>query len=346
MSFAFCSSPSCILDCENRCAKLHLTNIFLLTCAGPKMSSFRRSHQSSSSHSEFDIRFEKRNDEDVHQAALEASRAFHEQINEAARRAHALHEARTEQLRLQQLATQEEERIRLLEEQAREEIRLREIENRARQIPKVPEKAPTQTPSTFVQVPKPITPPSQLTPAPVKSTAEAVAQPATISNILRTTSKSPKQPTNPFAQPHSRKGNPFGQQPSQSSDSPLPKSSALAPNPFPRNAQTSTTRAQVQSATQLRAPSLLPQPASAPAQKHSFLLRGVDKYAEIHRALKQMRRMVTDACDTDQKFKKAVGELRRELRMKLGQIVKDKSQNKEPVCRCIRDICVDLTMYR
>ena len=279
---------------------------------------------------EFNLRFENRNAEEVHKEALDAAKAFHDEINASARRATKLYEARQHQLQLQQQAIQEEERVKLLEERAREEIRLREIENRARLIPKVPARVPTP-PAPSVETPKSAVPPSlQPTRPSIQPAARPTLQAATTPTVLpkpqpptaqpipvsQTTQPPTTQPANPFSQPTT-------QPPAQSSN----------PNPLafatPNQAQP------------VRAPQV--QPQSDQIQNQSFLLKGVQRYAEIHQALKEMRNFVNNACDQDKSFKKAVGELRREIRMKLGQIVKDKSQNREPVNILILILCNVLT---
>ena len=287
------------------------------------MSSFRRSHHPSSPPYDYELRFENRNSEDVHREALAAAYTEHQRIQEAAVRATRLEEARLEQLRLQQQTIQEEERVRLEEERVREQIRLREIENRAKQIPKVPARIPTPPPSaqTPAQETKPSAPASsQLAPAAaVPSTHQSttpVAQPpiAQPFNQVQTTQPPTTQPSNSFTQPVSQPSNPFVQQP------------AVVPSTIS------------QPATQLPMKTTPPQPSTT--QMHPYLLAGVDRYVEIHKSLKELRKYVNNAGNTDKPFKKQVGDLRRTLRMAVGQCVKDKSKNKDPVSTRILNLCM------
>lgn len=280
------------------------------------MSSFRRTHHQGSAVHDFELRFENRNSEDVHNEALAATLAERQRINDTARRAIQLENARLERQRLQQHLVQEEERVRLEEERVQEEIRLREIENRARQIPKVPARVPTPPPSTQppIQEPKPTAPPTSQ-PAPA---AASIAQPQPLVTQPQKTPSNAFQTTTP-AQPHTTQpSNPFAQ------------SAKSASNPF------------APASTPATAPPLTQQPpaAVAPAQalahasstqSPGHLMAGVDRYVEIHKNLKGLRKYVNNAGEQNSAFKKAAGELRRKIRMAIGQCVPDKSKNKGPV---------------
>jgi nucleoporin GLE1 len=327
------------------------------------MSSFRRSHHASSTLSDFDTRFENRNSEDVHTAVLAASYAEHLRINECARLAVEVEEARLYRLKLQEQASQEEERVRLLEERTREEIRLREIENRARQIPKVPARVSTPPPAP-AQESKPAAPISTQSPPAVcqpiaqqqHATQTATTQPSNILqttqapttqafNVFSTQEPAANQCVNPFAPATLKAPNPTAQEPTPSSN-PFAQQPSQAANPFAQptlqpanaslqqqiqqlNTSATTSPAQTQTAPKPRITS--PPQQSIAVRNHAFLLEGVTKYVEIHQNLKRLRQFVKNGCEVDKKLKNQVGDLRRTLRMAIGQIMKDKSQNKEPV---------------
>ncbi|KAG0648619.1 Nucleoporin GLE1 [Hyphodiscus hymeniophilus] len=245
---------------------------------------------------DFDLRFENRNSEEEHAAKLAASHAERLKINEAARRAVELEEIRQNQFKLRQHTLQEEERVRLAEERIREETRLREIQNRERQIPKVPERLPTP-PAAPVQEPKPTV---------TVSTAVAV------------------QPANPFTQqPQQIPPNTVAEQTRQAAANPFAQQSTTAPTPTP-------------TPTPIVAPPIPSTTQQSHSQKHNFLLKGVDRYVEIHQALKQMRKVIKKECETNKKFQKEVGDLRRELRMKVGQTNKNKAENKAMLTRIFK----------
>lgn len=300
------------------------------------MSSFRRSHSSSGpAIHDYDIRFENRNSEDVHREALAAAYAEHQRIQEAAVRVARLEEARLQQLRLQQQAIQEEERVRLEEARVREETRLRELENRAKQIPKVPAKAPTppQSSPPATNRPQPAAVPvTQPAPVPAnpptqQSNQPPVTQPPTSQsfNPFQTAipvQSIPPQSGNPSAQPTSQAPNPFAQVAAQPSN-PITQQAAPAPS-IPRQPPSSLHTIQ----------------PSGPIKPPPYLLAHADRYVEIHQKLKELRKFVKSAGESDAKFRKIMGELRRTLRMSVGQIVKDKSKNKDTVSTWLVLFCV------
>ena len=278
------------------------------------MSSFRRSHHRGPVIYDHDIRFENRNSEEVHREALAAAYAEHQKIYDAAVRANQLEQARLEQLRLQQHNIQEEERVRLEEERVREQIRLQELQDRARQIPKVPARVPTPPPSAQPPIPetKSAAPPS--TKAASAAAERPVAQPAP-----QVTQPTPT-PINPF--PNATPA----QAPTTQSFNPFAQTGQPASTPFAPASQPATTPSQP-----TPQPAATTQQQSTPAQSVQHLLHGVDRYVEIHKSLKDLRKYVNSAGDANKEFKKAAGELRRTLRMAIGQCVSDKSKNKGPV---------------
>lgn len=311
------------------------------------MSSPRRNHHSSSTYCDFFTRFENRNSEEVHAAALEAARVDRQRIYEAALRAAQNEELRQQQLKLQEEIKQKEERVRLEEERVREEIRLREIENRAKSIPQVPARVPTPPPSVQQPAATPATRPAPApAPAPAQSTVQKqpVATPTTQppaqslqSNGLRTTQSPASQPINPFAQKASQPLNPFPQPPSQPSN-PFAQEASQQSNPFvqqPTQPSNPFANAASQSQPIPQQPVQSPQPQSTAPQSNPQLHPAAGRYVEIHKKLKEFRKYVANLTGSNKAFKNEAGELRRSLRMAIGQCVKDKSKNKGPVSICI-----------
>jgi nucleoporin GLE1 len=290
------------------------------------MSSSRRDHHAPSAYCDFFIRFENRNSEETHNEALAAAYAERRRIYEEAVRVQHLEELRQEQLRFQEEVRQKEERVRLEEERVREQIRLREIENRAKAIPQVPDRAPTpplsapaqKAGSTTLRVPDKAPPPSapaqkagSTTPqVPVKAPTPPPSAPAQQPVATSLLAQSPSQVSNPFAQQPSQASNPFAQ-PSQ-------PSAPLATAVHPAQAEP-------------RQPAQLAQSHSSAPQSNPYLHPAAGAYVEIHQRLSQLRAAVTNAAEANKRFKNELGDLRRSLRMAIGQIVKDKSKNRGPV---------------
>lgn len=241
-----------------------------------------------------DIRFEHRNAEDVHKDALAAALIEHDRIREAALRAYELNELRLEQERLRLHALQEEERVRIETERAREECRLREIENKKKQIP--------------VPAPRAKTPPPRA-PSPPPARAAETAKPAAAA------AASSSQPVSIAQYPPP--------QPPTTATKQAPLSNRFGP------ASINAARAPAQATVQPSAPnSLKPsQSASAP----SYTLPHIERYAEIHQTLKKLRKMIVDEGKQNPAFKKKTGEMRRAIRVSMGQLTGEKGSNKQPV---------------
>lgn len=55
------------------------------------------------------------------------------------------------------------------------------------------------------------------------------------------------------------------------------------------------------------------------------------KYMELHKRLKQLRKFVTDQSKANPQIKKRIGEMRREIRKSVGQLTSEKGANRTPV---------------
>jgi nucleoporin GLE1 len=73
------------------------------------------------------------------------------------------------------------------------------------------------------------------------------------------------------------------------------------------------------------APVQAPQPTSHKPVSH--LVPGAEKYAQIHQSLKKLRKWINDAGNQNKEFKKKVGEMRRTLRMTVGQLTSGAGTN-------------------
>jgi nucleoporin GLE1 len=272
-------------------------------------SRLRGTHMGSGRY-DFEIRFENRNSEDVHKDALAAAHAEHTRVREFALRAFELNELREQQLRLQQKNEQEAERVRLEELRAAEAIKARELENKARSIPKPPPRVPTPPPPAPSQVaastkeqPKPATQPTSDTPKPATQSTPVAPRPQV-----------------PAPQPH-------------------PSTQASAPKPDPTQSnplqQQLTLSPPVSQAQPQQKPTPVPQPQPTSPSNNSSLSSthpDAERYLEVHRSLKQLRKFINDAGKANPALKKKTGEMRRAIRQSMGQLTGEKGANKEPVC--------------
>ncbi|KAI1103080.1 GLE1-domain-containing protein [Jackrogersella minutella] len=263
---------------------------------------------------------ENRNSPLNHQDALAAAQAEHDRVREAAIRVYEDYEAQEQHRRLLkqeerilEQQRQEEERIRTEERLRVEEERLRAL--KLKTVPKLP--------------PEP--------PAPV---AVPVAAPVAEVNKSTTSQKS----TNP-ASASGTKLPPFGlQQPAltnglnghvngASSAKALQQPAKSLPNPFAKPQSTPPGQT-------LSTPSPFSQPvkpASAQSNGTSTLtsikpsIGTHDRYMEIHQNLKKLRASLLQQAKSSPALKQRLGDMRRELRKNMGQLVGEKGGNKRQI---------------
>ena len=263
---------------------------------------------------------ENRNNELLHLEALAAAQAEHERVREAAIRAYQTHELkeknrrlREQQERIREEQRKEEERIRNEERLRLEEERLRAL--RAKTVPKLPPE-PEVAPSTLTSpvasafAPAKQKEPQSLQPPPPQVNGSSGAKPAA-------------QPLSPLVpQP------PPQTQPAQQSTQPS--------NPFQRLAQPTQQQQQLQQQQQngVSTASKPPQASAAPAPTAPRAAPGLDRYVEIHQNLKKLRASLAEQAKSSPPLKQRLGNMRRELRKNLGQLVGEKGGNKTQV-RCL-----------
>ncbi|CAJ2508163.1 Uu.00g093490.m01.CDS01 [Anthostomella pinea] len=293
----------------------------------------RRTHQWSSPNRDrlSDLLSENRHTELSHQDALNAAQAEHDRVREAAIRVfreHELHEEhkklREREERIRQQQRLEEERIRTEEHLRAEEERLRTL--KAKTVPQLPPPPPSPPASTVNRSAAPKQPEPTPSAAPqVQSSLNAKASTfattsSTVSGLPQVNGTkaevpSPAQPSqqppqalssarpSPFAQPSAT--NPFAQ-PSITGPSAQP----AAANPFARQA----TSQQNGQATQ---------PAATTA-----IVSDNDRYVQIHQNLKRLRASLAQQAKSLPPLKARMGDMRRELRKNMGQLVNAKGGNK------------------
>ncbi|KAI0021962.1 GLE1-like protein-domain-containing protein [Xylariomycetidae sp. FL0641] len=291
-----------------------------------------------------DLFREDRHTESSHQDALAAAQAEHDRVRETAIRVYKDHELQEEQRRLRK----QEERIR--EEQKKEEERIRaEARVRAEQerlralkAQKVPE----------------------LPPEPTRPEPAADSR----SQVNGSTAPAQAQPTSTTSQPQP-KASLFGAAQSTSAPGPQQHSAAglfgaakpaakpqdiqtngfkpAQPSPFQQTPQSLQTQGPARSTpfSQPVAPTPAVQQPSvqqtgAPTQSPSLVMTGPtnDRFVEIHQNLKKLRSLVEEAAKSHMpQLKKHMGDMRRELRKNVGQLVSGKGGNKAQV-NAIQDL--------
>ncbi len=267
------------------------------------------------------IKFQNRNAEEVHEAALSAAYAAHTAIREEAIRVAELHQLRRETEHLRKRAAQEEERVRVAHAKALEEIKIREAENKAKQIPQPPPRVPTpitqpipeEANSKSEKLKSATTNPTSVEPAPSKPSSETL-----------TASSSTSQPVNASAPLSQLSNTSYSQQQSTASASNGQdlasrriSSEVLAhhalPKATPVNEHFSTVTADPDCAVDI-----------VKALQH------LPRYAAIHKCCKQLRQFVTQQ---DKAFVNQAGEMRMIIKRSVGQLVpaSEAAANAKPV---------------
>ncbi|KAK5631032.1 hypothetical protein RRF57_006747 [Xylaria bambusicola] len=279
----------------------------------------RRSRQwSSPSRSRLsDILAENRHTELSHQDALAAAQAEHERVRDAAIRVFKDHELKEEHRRLQereeviiQQQRREEDRIRNEERLRAEEERLRAL--KLKTVPKLPPEEPP------VSSAKPTSTP-QLNGSGPSNSVTATGSLNKPVPVLTTEKEPPiasqPSPSNvPILPVNGTKPAPLGQAQS------LPQGQPIAPIKPSSFAIPSITGSFLKPTTSPNASSV------APASKPQ-----VDQYVVIHQNLKKLRASLAEQAKTLPPLKARMGDMRRELRKSLGQIVAEKGANKKQI---------------
>ncbi|KAI8964897.1 GLE1-domain-containing protein [Daldinia sp. FL1419] len=255
---------------------------------------------------------ENRNTAISHQDALAQAQAEHDRVREAAIRVYHDHELQIERKRLLEqqkwiLEQQrlEEERIRAEEQLRAEEERLRAL--KAKTVPKLPPEPPTPVAQTngsaSVQV--------QIEPTPTTTNSGAVSNPKPPSLGVQqpALTNGPNGHVNGTAQPNLSQL--FGRPKPVTQNQPFG-----GPSPFTQPAKVA-----------------VPQPNSlsvATPAKPSVAIN-IDRYIEIHRNLKRLRASLLQQSKLSPPLKKRMGDMRRELRKNMGQLVGEKGGNKKQI---------------
>ncbi|KAL3427931.1 GLE1-like protein [Phlyctema vagabunda] len=258
--------------------------------------------------------------EDVHTEALDAAQAEHKRVRDCALRVFELHRVHVEREKVQRAIALEEERIRLETAKAKEEIRLRELKATHIRAPPPP--------------PEPVPAPRAPSPPPVKETA----QPEPPKQVAAPAAEVKAQPSQPQPQPTSGLFGQTQQQKPASTVSAIPPAQAIVPQPA-----AAPVAKVIAPIVQSAPPKPVPVVAQAP-QPQSYVFPTVDRYMAIHKTLKKLRKHLADEGKTNIQLKKKVGEMRREIRKSVGQLIEGKGANKQPIAKIQATLTEALTL--
>ncbi|KAI1462418.1 GLE1-domain-containing protein [Annulohypoxylon moriforme] len=265
---------------------------------------------------------ENRNSPLSHKDALAAAQAEHDRVREAAIRVYQDYESQQERRRLLEQQErilkqqkQEEERIRTEERLRVEELRLREL--KLKTVPKLPPE-----------------PPAPVAGANGPTTSQKPTQPTVAGAKLdgASTSKTPQFGLPQPALTNGLNGHANGTGSAKPSMQPTIQSMLSQPLTQPKIA----TQAQAQPSS---TPSPFSQPVNpTPTQQNGFPTStstkssvGVtaDRYTEIHQNLKRLRESLSQQSKSNPALKQRMGDMRRELRKNMGQLVGTKGGNRK-----------------
>lgn len=264
-----------------------------------------------------------RNTELSHQDALEAARAEHDRVRETAIRVFYEHKSqeehkrlKDEELRIQLEQRREEERIRLEKQLRVEEERLRVL--KLTKVPKLQPEPPTPS-APIAQQPNGSIP----THDPTQSTQPSTVKSGTASNMAASLfgSQQPTASNGTIGHPGAINGVKI-----ESLLSQPPGPSPAAPQAKPPRPLSPFAQPFKPAVTQVNG-------IAAP------IPTGPDRYIEIHKNLKKLRASLTQQSKLSPALKQRMGDMRRELRKNMGQLVGEKGGNRQQVCffhKCFR----------
>lgn len=231
--------------------------------------------------------------ESVHKAAIEAAHLEHERVRKIAEDALELAGLRLDRLRLQETVEQEQERIRLEKEQAALAAKAIELQKQKIDIPKPPPRKVTPSPP-------PATPKSE--PPQATSPVRAVSEPVTQEPVPKS---APTSQELPKPQPPA-----------------LNSASVLAKPP---------SQAHAESREAPSSQAVKSKDGLAATRSLEHLLPGIERYKEIHKNLKNLRKFMEEEKKRNPELKSKMGEMRRGIRVAVGQLTDVKGANKGPV---------------
>jgi nucleoporin GLE1 len=241
-----------------------------------------------------------RNSEARHRYLLETAKREHDRVREEAERVYREQLQREERQRLLDARRKEEERIKLEEALAADRARLNALKAKKIAIPApLPDLEPAVVPVVNGKGPGASLP----TNAPAQTNGVTSQRPTTIPAVPVSGAHVPKPPTAPV--PAQTQSQTPAAVPNKAPEPAKPANSVLGINGLLNNtpqpngvADSGTSRSAAQPSTQTRP----------------------DRYAEIHKNLKMLRKFMADQAKTNPTLKGRMGDMRREIRKSVGQL--------------------------
>jgi nucleoporin GLE1 len=241
-----------------------------------------------------------RNSEARHRHLLEAARREHERVREDAERVYREQLQKDERQRLLDERRKEEERIRLEEQLAAERVRLNALKAKKIAIPPpLPDPEPPVLPAAVKGKTPASAPPNGIAPQ-QQATTPAAPVAASLPGVVPV----PKPPA--VAQPTQPQTQTPAAIPNKASEPTRPAGSVLGINGLLNNSPQPNGVAST--------PGTSRSPAPPPAQPRP------DRYSEIHKNLKILRKSMADQSKTNPALKERMGDMRREIRKSVGQL--------------------------
>jgi nucleoporin GLE1 len=246
---------------------------------------------------------EDRNSEARHRYLLELAKREHERVREEAERVYREQLKREEAQRIAEERRKEEERIRLEEQLAAERIRLNELKAKK------------------IAIPPPL-------PDPEPQAVPAEANGAKTIPPAQTRPDGPSQPNGPTTKPSLPGAGLFGTGPLQPAPAPPaqplvakqppPVAQSQAPPPAPPPSAVPAAPPVAQTA--LKPNGVTPASESSRSAAQTPAPTGPDRYIEIHKNLKILRKSVLEQAKSNPALKARMGDMRREIRKSVGQL--------------------------
>ncbi|KLU92279.1 hypothetical protein MAPG_11225 [Magnaporthiopsis poae ATCC 64411] len=257
-----------------------------------------------------DLRLEDRNTEESHQRSLAQAKRDHEGLRKTAIEVLKHYHLQEEQRRVQIEQQQQEERLRAEAKLAAERQRLEAL--RAKSVP-IPPPPPPLEPAPPASAPKPASP-APLTNGQLSEAQNASASASANGGVKTTTPPTAPEPQKP---------------PSSTLNGGFP-----APNQAQPAQQTSTSASTASPSHP--PPQVNGTPATAPKPQALSLapVAKPDRHVEVHKKLKQLRVFVDQQRKVNPQLKARMGEMRREIRTSVGQLVEGAlSNNRQAVSK-------------
>ncbi|KAK0626846.1 GLE1-like protein-domain-containing protein [Immersiella caudata] len=275
----------------------------------------RRSHQWSSPQRAqvlADLLDDNRNSESRHRHLIEAAKKEHDRVREEAERVILEHQKKEERQRLLEEKRKEEQRIQLEEQIAAERLKLLALKEKKIEIPPAPPAEPKTDPAKSSATSGPVPPPVQTTTTQANGATPQVSP--------------PKQATS----------NPFAVTPGSLVTAAKPAIAIPGANGAVAKPSSTVAGGSNPFGISTLLNGVAPQPTPAPAPAKAVVSASpptawttIDRYTEIHRNLKALRKSMKEQLTQNKALKARMGDMRREIVKSIGQLTNGVGANRK-----------------